>query len=130
MITMKLSQLDEFEIEKAGLLPLALENLTRIMPSAEQNGDGPWYWLSAGGDYEASLLLFDAVWDQLAQSVDGEIVAAVPARDTLVFTGSNSAEGLKAIKDQAAHVVKTGNYVVSETLIIRRGGKWEVFNAN
>ena len=130
MVSIKGSELPELGLAKADLFELATENLRRIMPSAECHGDGPWYVLSAGGDYTASLVLFDGVWEQLADSVEGEIVAVVPARDTLLFTGSESAEGLKAIREQAAHVVTTGNYVVSDTLIVRRGGRWEVFNAN
>lgn len=117
-------------IAQENLRNLALENLRRIMPSAEQHGDGPWYGLFAGGDYTASLLLFDNVWEQVADSIEGDIVAVVPARDTLLFTGSESPEGLKMIKEQATHVVATGNYVVSDTLIVRKDGRWEVFNAN
>ncbi len=117
-------------IAQENLRYLALENLHRIMPSAERHGDGPWYWIFAGGDYTASLLLFDSIWEQLADSVEGDIVAAVPARDTLLFTGSESPEGLKMIKEQANHVVTTGNYVVSDTLIVRRDGRWEVFKVN
>lgn len=123
------SELDRLDVERAKLLDLAIENLRRIMPAAERHGDGPWYLLTAGGDYTASLLLFD-IWDQLADSVDGEIVAVVPARDTLLYTGSESAEGLKKIKDHATQIVTTGNYVVSDTLIVRRGGQWVVFKAN
>jgi uncharacterized protein YtpQ (UPF0354 family) len=117
-------------IAEENLRNLALENLRRIMPSVEQHGDGPWYGLFAGGDYTASLLLFDSVWDQVADSIEGDIVAVVPARDTLLFTGSESPEGLKMIKEQANYVVTTGNYIVSDTLIVRKDGRWEVFNAN
>jgi uncharacterized protein YtpQ (UPF0354 family) len=130
MLTMKASHLSELGLEKSELLHLAVENLSRILPNAERHGDGPWYWLTAGGDYDASLLLIDTIWEQLADSVDGEIVAVVPARHTLLFTGSQSEEGLKAIKQQATETVTAGSYLISETLIVRRGGRWEVYNAN
>jgi hypothetical protein len=129
-MALKASELDDLGIDRTKLLDLAIENLCRIMPAAEQHGDGPWYLLTAGGDYTASLLLFDTLWEQLTDSVEGEIVGVVPARDTLLYTGSGSAEGLKAIKDHAVQIVATGNYVVSDTLIVRKDGRWEVFNAN
>jgi hypothetical protein len=53
-------------ISDSELRGLALENLRRIMPAAERHGDGPWFLLTAGGDYTASLLLFDSLWDDLA----------------------------------------------------------------
>lgn len=130
IVTMKSSSLAELGCEKTALYELALENLTRILPQAECNGDGPWYWLAAGGDYTASLLLLDNIWDQLKDLVDGEIIAVVPARDTLLFTGSRSAEGLKTIKEQATQIVKNGNYVISDTLLMRKDGRWHVFNTN
>ena len=46
--------------------------------------------LKAGGDYEASLLLFDDIWRDGQVKVDGDIVVAVPAKDVLLVTGSNN----------------------------------------
>ncbi len=122
-------------IEAAGLLAselrgLALENLSRIMPEAERNGIGPWYMLTAGGSYTASLLLFDSLWDDIAGTVDGDLVAAVPSRDVLMYTGSNSREGIAAIREHAASILATGNYLISDTLIVRSGGRWNVFSVN
>jgi hypothetical protein len=130
MLTLKRETLNRVGIDDATLRKLATENLRRIMPAAEQHGEGPWFLLTAGGDYTASLLLFEEIWEDLATSVDGDIVAVVPARDVLLFTGSNSHEGLKAIRERAAELVATGNYIVSDTLIVRAGGRWEVFKAN
>ena len=128
-IGLKRSEVERLGVKTSNLIDLATENLQRIMPAAELHGDGPWYLLTAGGDYTASLLLLNGVWEQLADSVEGEIVAVVPARDTLLFTGSKSAEGLKAIKERATEIVQSGNYLISDTLIVRRDGRWNVFNA-
>jgi uncharacterized protein YtpQ (UPF0354 family) len=130
ILTVKREMLNKIGIDDAALRKVAMENLRRIMPAAEQHGEGPWFFLTAGGDYTASLLLFDGLWEDLADSVDGHLVAVAPARDVLLYTGSNSHEGLKAIREQAAHVVATGNYVVTDTLIVRAGDRWEVFKAN
>lgn len=109
---------------------LAKENLRRILPPTERHGDGPWYMITAGGDYTASLLLFDGLWDDMADSVDGDVVAVAPSRDVLLYTGSQSKEGLAAIRLRAAEISATGNYLISETLIVRVSGQWDVFKAN
>ena len=124
------THLSEAGIAESELRELAKDNLQRVLPSAEQHGDGPWYLLTAGGDYTASLLLFDGLWDDLADSVEGDVVAVVPSRDVLLYTGSRSKEGIASIRQRAADIIATGSYLISETLIVRSGGKWDVFNAN
>jgi uncharacterized protein YtpQ (UPF0354 family) len=129
-VTLRREDVNELGIDSTALRALAMENLQRVMPAAEQHGSGPWYLLTAGGDYSASLLLYDNLWQSLADSVEGEIVAVVPSRDVVLYTGSRSDEGLKAIKEQAIKIVTTGNYLISDMLIIRKSGKWEVYKAN
>ena len=130
MRSLKRQEVRESGVTESELRDLAKENLRQIMPAAERHGDGPWYLLTAGGDYTASLLLFDGMWDELANLVEGELVAVVPSRDVLLFTGTQSKEGLAAIRERAAEIVATGSYLISETLIVRTGGQWTVFNAN
>jgi Protein of unknown function (DUF1444) len=130
MRSLKRKQVMELDVTENELRELVKENLRRIMPPVERHGDGPWYLLTAGGDYTASLLLFDGMWDELANLVEGELVAIVPSRDVLIFTGTQSKEGLIAIREQATKIAATGSYLISETLIVRSGGQWTVFNAN
>jgi uncharacterized protein YtpQ (UPF0354 family) len=112
------------------LHPLAVENLERILPEVECHGDGPWFLLTAGSNYVASLLLFDGMWDKLAETVDGHIVATVPTRDVLMYTGSQSASGLSAIRERSVEIASSGAHAISDSLIMRDGRKWTVFNAN
>src|SRR5215469_11730817 len=92
------STLKEMKIDRAELRSLAISNLRRIMPPVQRYGDGPWYVMLAGSDYAASLLLLDEIWDEMKESVDGDIVAAVPARDIALFTGSSSKEGIQILR--------------------------------
>ena len=115
-------------VDEKELRSIALENLKRILPPAECHGDGPWYLLTAGADYAASLLLFDNVWDQVADMVRGKVVATVPTRDVLMFTGSESKEGLDGMRTKSQELCRTGPYSISESLIVRNAGKWTMFN--
>jgi uncharacterized protein YtpQ (UPF0354 family) len=117
-------------IAREDLRALAVSNLQRILPPVERHGGGPWYLLTAGQDYVASLLLFDWLWSQLADSVEGEIVAVAPSRDVVMYTGSKSPEGIAAIRGQAKKIEGTGPYAISTSLIVRRNGQWAPFHAN
>jgi len=124
------AQMNVAGVQEADLRILAIENLKRILPEVECQGDGPSYLLTAGTDYVASLLLFDDIWDHLKDSVDGEIVATVPSRDVLMYTGSNSAEGISFLREKSEEIVKNGSHVISNSLIRRCGRTWTVFSAN
>ena len=120
------SQMQELHMKAEDLRELALQNLRRILPNIEQHGEGPWYVLTAG-DYTASLLLVDKIWTQLEDSVEGDVIAAVPARDVLLFTGSRSKEGIEAVRRKTREIHEGGDHVVSQTLLRFTSGKWRVF---
>jgi uncharacterized protein YtpQ (UPF0354 family) len=86
------------QIDRKDLRNLACENLKRLLPKIEQHGASGLYMLGAGGDYEASLLLFDSIWSGLKEAVRGDVVVAIPSRDVLVVTGSEDAEGIQKMK--------------------------------
>jgi uncharacterized protein YtpQ (UPF0354 family) len=126
--TLSASERDKLGIQQEELRTLAIENLRNVMPEIQQHGDGPWYLLTAGGDYVASILLLDSVWSQLENAVDGDIVAVVPSRDVLLFTGSRSKEGIEQIRARARAICESGGHLISETLIRRSSGRWSVFD--
>jgi len=120
--------MESLGLEQTTLRNFAVENLKAILPPVECHGDGPWFLLSAGTDYVASLLFFDDLWDQLTEMVQGDPIAVVPARDVLLFTGAASNEGITAIRCKAEEIVSRGDHVVSSTLLRRSGGKWIAFS--
>src|SRR4029450_9414253 len=68
------------KIDRAELRALACENLKRILPKIERHGTDGLYMLTAGGDYEASLLLLDSIWSGGPNDVQGAGVVAVSER--------------------------------------------------
>lgn len=130
ILTLKRQNIHRAGVNEEELRSVAIDNLTGILPAAEVHGDGPWYQLTAGNDYVASLLLLEHVWDEIATMVSGDVVATVPTRDVLLFTGSESTEGLKVLREKSSEISNSAPHAVSETLIARRNGIWSVFNAN
>ena len=112
-------------IAKDSLRTLAIRNLDRLLSSAIQlrGGDG-LYMITAGGNYEASILLLDYVWTKENIKVDGDFVIGIPSRDVLLVTGSNDKAGISKLKEAVKKMYTTGNYTVSEDLYRRVGNKF------
>ncbi|HEU5413322.1 MAG TPA: DUF1444 family protein [Candidatus Angelobacter sp.] len=126
MKTLQKSHVKELGLDSGALKNLAINNLRRILPPVEQHGEGPAYMLTAGGDYVASLLLFDELWAELKQQISGDVLAAVPSRDVLLFTDSQSNEGIKQVKASIAKVMDSGGYLISDTILRRTADGWSV----
>ena len=107
---------------------LSVANLERILPEPEiRNLDGI-YQITAGGDHDASLLLLDSLWRPEKIQVNGEIVAAIPARDCLLVTGSADAGGLSKIARVAQEILAQAPYRISSKLFVFRNGAFEAFD--
>lgn len=118
---------EDIGVGRQELRALAIENLKRILPKIEMRGDDHVLLVSAGGDYEPSLLLIDEIWTGGQVKVNGDIVVAVPARDVLLVTGSRDRTGLKHVRELAAKFVAQGPYGLTETLFVYRNGRFAKF---
>ena len=114
-------------IDRGGLRALACENLRRILPKIECQGGNGVYMITAGGDYEASLLLLDSIWSGGTIDVQGDIVVAIPTRDLLLVTGSQNLEGLEKLKQVVKKAFSEGSYRLTSKLFVHRGGQFEEF---
>jgi hypothetical protein len=109
----------------------ALQYLQVAAPEVQIHGDGASYFmLTAGGNFEASFLLVNSLWDEQAKRVEGDLVAAVPARDVLLFTGSRSSAGMTALRAAVHQAYSTGTHPVSESLLVWRHGAWQEYRAS
>ena len=112
--------LDSLGMKRDSLRPLAIRNLKRILPDIQIRGDSGKFMFTAGGNYEASLILFPDLWTRENLPVDGDFVIAIPNRDVLLITGSKDKGGIEKLKGFATKSYATGNYSVSESLY-----KWD-----
>ena len=117
----------EYNIEIEILKEKSIKNLLNILPNIESHGEDGYFMLTAGGDYEASLILEESIWTKENFQVNGEIIIGVPARDLVLITGSEDKEGLERLKSTVTEVNQTGNHLVSDKLFILRDGKFEVY---
>jgi len=114
--------------DRKSLRTLAIDNLRRLLPKIEmrQYGDSLAI-LSAGGNYEASLLQFEEIWTGGQIKFEGDIVVAVPARDTLLVSGLESQRGLSVMREMVKKVA-TGPYRLTDALFVYRQGRFVKFS--
>lgn len=118
--------LEEAEIAREGLRELAVANLKQLLPGVKCEGVEGLYMITADGTYEASLILFDEIWNDGKLEVMGELVVAVPCRDLLLVTGTGNAAGMAKLREIAAETVQNGApYRLTTDLFVYRGGKFE-----
>ncbi len=114
--------------DRAKLRDESIINLGHLLPKIEMEaGTNGNYLIHAGGTYEASLLLVDALWSGGQIKVDGEIVAGVPARDVLLLTGSRNAASVEHLRELAVKLA-TGPYALTSALFVYRGGRFVLFD--
>jgi uncharacterized protein YtpQ (UPF0354 family) len=115
-------------VDRKDLRKLAVANLEKLLPKIEMADiDGLVTVFSAGGDYEASLLLFDHIWNSGQVKVKGDIVVAVPAKDTLLVTGSQNRKGLAGMRKLVAKLIAEDRYRLTDTLFVYRNGRFVKF---
>ena len=119
--------LEKAHIDRKELRGLACENLKRLLPKIERSGANGLFMLTAGGDYEASLLLFDSIWSDMRKEVRGDVVVAIPSRDLLIVTGSEDSQGIEKMKQIVQKAFAEGSYRLTTKLFVLRGGKFEEF---
>jgi uncharacterized protein YtpQ (UPF0354 family) len=108
----------------------ALINLSRLLPKIEiRPGSDGGPLISAGGEFDASLLLADNLWSGGQVKVDGDIVVAVPAKDVLIATGSRNAPGLARLR-AAALKFASGPNGLTTALFVYRDGKFMRFETD
>jgi uncharacterized protein YtpQ (UPF0354 family) len=121
------ADLKKANIDLGELRSLACENLKRLLPKIEYRGTNGLYMVTAGGNYEASLLLLDSMWHGGQMNVQGDFVVAIPTRDLLLVTGSEYPEGIEKVKQIVKKASSGGSYRVSPLLFVYRNGKFEEY---
>jgi uncharacterized protein YtpQ (UPF0354 family) len=121
--------LDRLGLSRRALRRCAADNLDARQEAVRVHGRSPALTLYFDG-IESSLLLTDELWQRLADSVPGELVVGVPARDVVAVTGSQSKRGLNKVKRAVDRVFFAGDqHLLSRQLLVRRDGDWEPFRA-
>jgi uncharacterized protein YtpQ (UPF0354 family) len=121
------SDTDSLSINKDSLRPIAIRNLGRILTNVQRQGDNGIYMLTAGGNYETSLILLNKLLTKETLPVNGDFVIAIPNRDLFLVTGSNDKAGVSKLKEIVKKSYEKGSYQVSEYLYKWNGKIFEKY---
>ncbi|TSP12225.1 DUF1444 family protein [Cupriavidus campinensis] len=117
-------ELTDASISEEELHAVALRNLPMRLPEIEFHGEAPRYMVTAGGSFEATLLLLESLWEQVEEQMPGEILAAVPARDLLFVSASGWEGALPFMQDMTSRDFPEKRYALSTCVLARRDGEW------
>jgi len=124
------ADLKRLKLKREELLPLAIANFRRRYPNFQvERMPAGLASVTNAGELEPSLMLDSGFWDLERQRAGSDIVAAVPARDTLVFANRSVTGYVDVLKRVTADVHgSAGNDALSRKLFLWNRGRWEVFS--
>ncbi len=121
------ADLERLDMSRRRLRREAIANLEEMLDSVHIYGQPPALMVSFNG-LESSLLLADEFWDGVVESVPGELVVGVPARDVVIITGSRSRTGLdKAMRAVERVFYANGPNLLVRDLLVWQEGEWQLF---
>ena len=116
--------LEEIYFPLEGLKEKAIDNLKNHI-EIERHGEDGFYMITAGGNYESSLILFN-IWHMENFPVKGDFVIGIPARDILYITGNKDSKNLHQLYDYVEKMNETGDHLVSDKIFEFKDGKFEI----
>jgi uncharacterized protein YtpQ (UPF0354 family) len=120
------TELDRMGRTRRAVRRIAFDNLEYAVRWLRVDGQPPALMLSFGG-LESSVLLIDEFWAELEQSVPGDLVVGVPARDVVVITGSLSGPGMARVRRTVDGVFLAGDpHPLTRDLLTWRDGTWQL----
>jgi len=122
----------ERHLEAAGMQADTLHHIGLANLAARADGQvrvqrhGPVCAVFFDGNFEASLMLLDDVWENgLAGLVQHGYTVTAPARDILAFCDADSRDGATELRQIVARVAG-GDHLLTPNLYRREGKRWVV----
>lgn len=119
--------LAQLGVDRQGLHDRAIQNLRSLHLEVRAHRGDRIYMITAGGNYEATLLLLPEVWESVSSMVPGRIVAAVPARDVLYVTGDADRENVAALRQWTSQALEKVEKPLSRAFLRWTGDSWEEY---
>ena len=83
--------------------------------------------LTAGGNYEATLILLPEVWESIEEMVTGRVVVAVPGREVIFVADDTDPANLSALRRATSAALEKGDKPLSRVFLRWTGETWEEY---
>jgi len=122
------ADLRRLKLKREELPALSAANFRRLYPDFVVERLQPHLSsVTNAGELEPSLMLDAAFWNQERERAGAEIIAAVPARDSLVFSNRAVARNIDVLKAVTNDVYESAKKsALSRKLFLWTQGRWEV----
>lgn len=116
------------KLDRKALPALVVENYRKLYPDLSVIQPEPG--LAAvirGGQLEPVILLDAEFWEEQEKRIGGPLIAAVPERDSVIFTRVEPKQNIELLKHRAVVAYeKAGERALSRTVLAWREKRWEV----
>eukprot|EP01035_Chromulina_nebulosa_P005892 gene5892-biopygen4990 len=121
------------DLARLGLSPdelheRALANLRALNLEVRAHQGERTMMLTAGGNYEATLILLPEIWETIAEMVSGRIVVSVPGRDMLLVAGDADPENLAELRRVTSSAIERADKPLSRAFLRWTGTQWEHYS--
>jgi hypothetical protein len=119
--------LDSQRITANQLHEMALNNLAELAQTKSMRVEsyGRIFAVFMGGDFEASLVLIDSLWDgPFRKYVSGDYAVAIPARDILSFCDVSDSKGIQELYEVIGRTAEKGDHLLANSIHVRKGTTW------
>lgn len=102
-----------------------LMNLCEVQELKMQEFEQGYYGLFLDGNFEASLILIDELWNNnLRQYITTDFAVAIPSRDVIIFCDQDSDTAINEMKLVIERVWEDGDHLLIDRILIRNEGEW------
>jgi uncharacterized protein YtpQ (UPF0354 family) len=116
--------LRQLGISESELHEASLRNLRAADLDVRAHQGSHFIMLTAGGNFEATLLLLPEIWESVAPMVQGDIIAATPARDVLYFTGDAEPKDIGELRKWTSQMLEKVDKPLSRFFFRWTAGSW------
>jgi uncharacterized protein YtpQ (UPF0354 family) len=122
------ADIDQLKLSEGDALSLGLQNIAATLPPlASVTHDLAPHQIGViqGDAYDSSRILLAKDWASLAQKLDGHLLVAVPASDTVLYAEENGTQSVRALASLARDSAAKSQRAVSADLLRWTPAGWQ-----
>jgi uncharacterized protein YtpQ (UPF0354 family) len=108
---------------------VALTNLDRDVEYKFTKTNFGGHGLIAGGDHEAGALCMTGIWEWCSETIDDNLIVAVPAKDIVMMVPEKDIEKIDKLKEMVTDIFKDGERLLTKQLykFDRQTSSWSLW---
>jgi uncharacterized protein YtpQ (UPF0354 family) len=122
--------LERLKVSSQELHDRAISNLRALNLEVKAHKGDRIMMLTAGGNYEATLILLPEIWASVGEMVDGAVVVSIPARDILYVTGDAQPENLSDLRRWTSKMLEQADKPLSRAFLRWNSLAWEEYTGH